>query len=59
MTIPEIIAILDNRVINLTETRKQAVASGLIDQIVAIDADLMTTQLSLQSLHDTQKLQLT
>lgn len=55
MNIPEIIAILENRIINLTETRKQAVASGLIDQVVSIDADLGTTQMSLQLLYESQK----
>lgn len=51
MTLPEIIAIMENRVINLEETRKQAFASGLIDQIVSIDADLATTKISLEALH--------
>lgn len=55
MTVPEIIVILENRIINLTETRKQAVSSGLIDQVMSIDSDLTTTQMSLQLLYDSQK----
>lgn len=50
MTIPEIITIMENRLINLEETRKQASSSGLIDQVAAIDADLITTRISLESL---------
>lgn len=43
MTLEEILIIMENRLINLTETRKSAVSSGLLDQVVALDADLLTT----------------
>ena len=51
MTVQELITIMENRVVNLEETRKQAAASGLVDQVVALDADLMTTKHTIASLH--------
>jgi len=38
---------MENRLINLVETRKQAVASGLIDQVTLLDADISTTNNSI------------
>ena len=51
MTLQEIIFIMDNRLINLTETRKAAVSSGLIDQITLLDADILTTTGTIQQLN--------
>ena len=51
MTLQEIIFIMDNRLINLTETRKAAVSSGLIDQITLLDADILTTSGTIQQLN--------
>lgn len=51
MTLQEIIFIMDNRLINLTETRKAAVASGLIDQITLLDSDILTTTGTIQQLN--------
>lgn len=50
MTISDIISILENRLINLQETRRQAVASGLLDQVVSMDLDIATTTASLETL---------
>lgn len=47
MSIQELLMIMENRLINLVETRKQAVASGLIDQVVLLDADISTTNNSI------------
>ena len=54
MTIDEIIVILQNRLVNLEETRKQAVASGLLDQVNALDADIISTKNSLQALQQSK-----
>lgn len=51
MTLQEIIFIMDNRLINLTETRKAAVSSGLIDQITLLDSDILTTTGTIQQLN--------
>jgi hypothetical protein len=50
MKIQELLSIMENRVVNLEETRKTAVASGLIDQVVALDADLSSTKSTILSL---------
>ena len=47
MSIQELLMIMENRLINLVETRKQAVASGLIDQVTLLDADISTTNNSI------------
>lgn len=54
MTVDEILIIMQNRLITLQETRKLAVASGNLEQIVSIDKDLSTTQLTIQQLSETQ-----
>ena len=53
MTISEIISILENRLLNLNETRKAAVQGGLLDQIQSIDYDIATTIMSINTLKAT------
>jgi hypothetical protein len=53
MTINEILTILDNRILNLTESRKAAVTSGLLDQVILIDNDMESTKTSIQALKET------
>jgi hypothetical protein len=50
MTMNEILVILQNRLINLKETRKLAVASGNLEQVVSIDNDIVTTKNSIESI---------
>lgn len=50
MTIQELIVIMENRLINLKETRKNAVASGLIDQVIQLDADIESTTTTIATL---------
>lgn len=52
MTIQELINIMENRIINLEETRKNAFASGLIDQVNSLDNDLISTRATLASLYN-------
>lgn len=52
MTINEILTILDNRILNLTESRKAAVTSGLLDQVILIDNDMESTKTSIRSLKE-------
>jgi hypothetical protein len=53
MTLHEIQQILENRLLNLNETRKAAVNSGLLDRVVALDIDITSTEMSLQKIKDT------
>ena len=48
MTLQELLSIMENRLINLTETRKQTAASGLLDQVVSLDNDIETTKTSIE-----------
>lgn len=50
MTLNEILIILQNRLINLQETRKLAVASGNLDQVNSIDIDIETTTVSIEQI---------
>lgn len=50
MTLEEIIIILQNRIITLSEARKRAVANGDLDGVVKIDADLLTTENAILSI---------
>lgn len=52
MTINEILTILDNRILNLTESRKAAVTSGLLDQVILIDNDIESTKTSIRALKE-------
>jgi len=44
MTLEQILVIMENRLLNLEETRKQAFVSGFIDQVSNIDIDISTTK---------------
>ena len=50
MTLNDVLVILQNRMINLEETRKLAVSSGSLDQVVSIDGDILSTQLSIEQI---------
>lgn len=50
MTLNEILIILQNRLINLQETRKLAVASGNLEQVNSIDVDIETTTISISQI---------
>jgi hypothetical protein len=52
MTIKELIVILENRMLALTEARKTAVNSGDAEKVVQIDHDLLTTEQSLTALRN-------
>jgi hypothetical protein len=44
MKLDYLLSIMQNRVLTLTEARKAAVTSGDIERIDQIDADLLTTE---------------
>ena len=50
MTLHEVLIILQNRLINLQETRKLAVTSGNLEQVNSIDVDIETTTISIDQL---------
>jgi hypothetical protein len=50
MTLNEVLIILQNRLINLQETRKLAVSSGNLEQVASIDNDIGTTLISIDQL---------
>jgi hypothetical protein len=50
MTLNEVLIILQNRLINLQETRKLTVASGNLEQVNSIDIDIETTTLSIEQI---------
>jgi hypothetical protein len=50
MKIEEVMIIMQNRMISLTDIRKGAADSGDIDIINKIDADLMSTQTTIDQL---------
>ena len=53
MTLNEILIILQNRLITLTDAKKTAEASGNLDQVVAISSDILSTELSIQQITST------
>lgn len=50
MTIDEVLVILQNRLITLTEARKSAVAAGDLERVVQIDGDLLSTVTSIEKI---------
>jgi len=52
MTLDELLVILQNKMFTLQETRKLAVNSGSLAQVLSIDADLSTTELTIQQIKD-------
>ncbi|MCA6381939.1 MAG: hypothetical protein IM620_00455 [Cytophagales bacterium] len=50
MTLEEILIILQNRLKNLEETKKQAIASGSVLQVFNIDEDLSSTKVSIEQI---------
>lgn len=53
MTLNEILIILQNRLITLTDAKKTAEASGNLDQVIAISSDILSTELSIQQITST------
>jgi hypothetical protein len=53
MTLNEILVILQNRMVALTEARKGAVASGDLESVVRIDGDILTTLTSIERIATT------
>jgi hypothetical protein len=50
MKLDEILVIMQNRILGLNESRKAAVVSGNLEQVMSIDADINTTENSIQQL---------
>ncbi len=50
MTVNELLVIMQNRLLALTEARKSSVSAGDLDRIVQIDNDLVTTLTSITQL---------
>jgi hypothetical protein len=50
MKLADIVTILKNRLISLTENRKLAVASGDLENVNEIDKDILSTTTSLEQL---------
>jgi hypothetical protein len=50
MKIQELLIILQNRLIALTEARKSALAAGDPEKIVQIENDLLTTDISINQI---------
>lgn len=47
MTLQEILIILQNRLTVLSEAKRNAVATGNLDQVVALENDIITTEQSI------------
>jgi hypothetical protein len=56
MTLAEVLVIMQNRIIVLIEARKSAVNAGDLDNVVKIDADLLTTLSSVEQIKSTIEL---
>ncbi len=50
MKLDYLLAIMQNRVLSLTEARKAAVTAGDIERIEQIDGDLLTTENTVEQL---------
>ena len=50
MKLQDILVIMQNRMLSLNEARKAAVISGNLEQVMLIDADINTTENSIQQL---------
>lgn len=50
MKLEEIMVIMENRMLSLNDNRKSAVDSGDIDRVSKIDADLVSTQTTIDQL---------
>jgi hypothetical protein len=44
MKLDYLLSIMQNRILTLTEARKSAVTSGDIERVAQLDADLLTTE---------------
>lgn len=50
MSLAEILRILESRLITLNEAKKNAIATGDLDAVNRIDADILTTGASIEEL---------
>jgi hypothetical protein len=50
MTITELLTIMQNRLLTLTEARKAAVLAGDLERVTQIDGDLLTTYTTVEKL---------
>jgi hypothetical protein len=55
MRLDELLVIMQNRLLTLTEARKAAVNSGDIERVVQIDGDLITTIDTIEQLKRTRQ----
>lgn len=55
MTLNDILFIMQNRLIALSEARRLAVSSGDLDRVSQIDIDITTTQTVIQQLQHTMQ----
>ena len=53
MNLNDILVIMQNKLINLGELRKSAFTSGNLEQVVSIDAEILSTENSIQQLKTT------
>jgi hypothetical protein len=56
MTISELVVILQNRLLSLNEARRVAVNSGDPEKITQIDADIISTEQTLDALKNMGKI---
>jgi len=52
MKLQDILIIMQNRLLNLTEARKSALSTGNLEMLANIDADITSTELTVQQLKD-------
>lgn len=55
MQVNEILSILQNRLIALTESRVQAVNSGNLELVITLDTNIAQTQLTISQLEAVQQ----
>ena len=53
MTVNELIVILQNRLVMLTEAKKAAVSNGDLERLIQLEGDLLTTINTIESLQKT------
>jgi hypothetical protein len=54
MTIKEIIAILQNKLVNLQNAKDCHIAGGNLEAVISIDNDILTTKTTIESLQSVQ-----
>lgn len=50
MTLNDLLVIMQNRALNLAEAKKHATINGDVHRIIEIDADIITTNISIDQL---------